>query len=154
MQRRGVNSKNIKEIESLKFAKFRIGSKPKGETRITATFFVFGRQAMKQIGRKRKRRIKFECAEAEVSMKFQEERSSGHEVLEDHSLLFFMRTLSKELVHVSWPFSYLYPETQDSVLYRTHMMQLYPTEKLNASKQYQLAATPYLNSILFLKISE
>lgn len=33
---------------------------------------------MKQIGRKRKRKIKFERAEAEVSMKFQEERSSGH----------------------------------------------------------------------------
>lgn len=87
-------------------------------------------------------------------MKFQEERSSGHEVLEDHSLLFFMRPFSRELVHVPWPFSYLYPERQESVLYRTHMIQLHPTEKLNASKQYQFVATPYMNSIMFLKISE
>lgn len=79
---------------------------------------------MKQIGRKRKRKIKFERAEAEVSMKFQEERSSGHEVLEDHSLLLFMRPLSREFVHVPWFFSYLCPERQDSVLYRTHMIEL------------------------------
>lgn len=69
----------------------------------------------------------------------------GHEVLEDHQLPPFKRPDSRALANSS---PSLCPDRKDSVMNRIQMSQLQPTEKPNASKQYQFVVTPWVNSIM------
>lgn len=61
---------------------------------------------------------------------------------------------SGERTHIPWPSPCLCPDRKDPVLYRTQRIQLHPTEKPNASKQYPFVVTPCMSSIMFPKISE
>lgn len=62
-----------------------------------------------------------------------------------------MKPISRAL---AYSFPYFCPDRKDSVLNRIQMSQLEPAEKPNASKHHQFVVSPWVNSIMSLKISE
>lgn len=71
--------------------------------------------------------------------------------MEDHQLPLIMKPISRELNYCS---PYFCPDRKDSVLNRIQMSHSEPAEKPNASKHYQFVLSPWVNSIMSLKISE
>jgi len=82
---------------------------------------------------------------------FQSPYLTAKTIIFNELLPLIMKPISRAL---NYHYPYFCPDRKDSVLNRIQMSQLEPAEKPNASKHYQFVVSPWVNSIMSLKISE